>query len=78
MRITVQKVVLPKRRKCKRMVQGSGNFKGRFVMLTLLKMAIVVISFDVVLQVGLSRKQRVPKRFLGIQDFPYLRLGIRD
>ena len=33
-------------------------------------MAIVVISFDVVLQVGLSRNQRVPKRFLGDPGFP--------
>ena len=33
-------------------------------------MAIVVISFDVVLQVGLSRKQRVPKRFLRDPGFP--------
>ena len=29
-------------------------------------------------QASCHAEKRVPKRFLGIRDFPYLKLGIRD
>ena len=35
-------------------------------------------KFPPATQASCHTKKRVPKRFLGIRDFPYLKLGIRD